>query len=278
MAVVALLSRTAGVGKSTLTAALAETLSALHGRRVLVVDLDPQATVSRILLGQEAWSVEERAGRTTADVLEAATSHPGTSPGDVLVPLRVRPTLDVMPGSPLLQSVEDVASERMQLWAPYAGSPYLLLSAALTHAVTSYDVVLIDCGHAMGLITLNALAASSGYLMVTTPALASLRGLQYMQARIDRHAVGLGKPITNYGTVVSRVQVPSSAHAALLSMMRTTPGWQPVWSTVVAEGARLSDLDVAGGGSLLRALARGGRAPEFRAIEALSAEFLQRIG
>lgn len=278
VAVVSLLSRTAGVGKSTLIAALAEVLGALHGRRVLVVDLDPQATASRILLGQEAWSVEEQAGRTTADVLHAATTQPGPSHHNVLEALRVRSMLDVVPGSPRLQGVEDAASETVHLWGPYAGSPYLLLSAALAHAATSYDVVLIDCGPALGLSTLNALAASSGYLGVTAPALASLRGLQQMQARIARHASGLGNPITAYGTIVNRIHARASWHAAVLSALRTTPEWQPVWSTVIAEGARLRDLDTMGGGSPLRGPSTGGGAPEIRAIEALAAEFLQRIG
>jgi chromosome partitioning protein len=278
MAVISLLSRTAGVGKSTLTAALADFLSTLHGLRVLVVDLDPQATASRLLLGQEAWSAEEQAGRTLADMLHAATTRAVPTAGFTLRAAPARPLLSVVLGSPRLQGVEDAASETIPTWSPYAGSPYQLLAPALTSAATTWDAVLVDCGPALGLFTLNALASSTGYLVVTTPPLASLRGLQQMQERIARHAAGLGKSIAAHGTIVNRVRAQAGWHAAILSALRTTAEWRPTWQALIPEGVRLGDLDGADGGSIPRALAQGGAGPEYRALEALAVEFLQRIG
>ncbi len=61
-----------GVGKSTLVLALAETLSAFHGKKVLVIDSDAQASISHMLLPQRQLEALQDEGQTIVDYLVAA--------------------------------------------------------------------------------------------------------------------------------------------------------------------------------------------------------------
>jgi chromosome partitioning protein len=72
MPTVCLINRKGGVGKTTLTLALADFLSAIHGYHILVIDVDPQASASVMLLGEEGWGVLEAGKFTVADVFEGA--------------------------------------------------------------------------------------------------------------------------------------------------------------------------------------------------------------
>ena len=67
-----------GVGKSTLVLALAETLSAFHGKRILVIDADAQASISHMLMPQQQLTALQDEGQTLVDYL-IATVLKGTS-------------------------------------------------------------------------------------------------------------------------------------------------------------------------------------------------------
>src|SRR3546814_13919376 len=61
-----------GVGKTTTTVALAETFSALMGKRVLVIDLDPQTNATLMLIGEDRWSALNAKGHTLARLFQDA--------------------------------------------------------------------------------------------------------------------------------------------------------------------------------------------------------------
>src|SRR5262245_19675808 len=61
-----------GVGKSTLVLALAETLSAHHGKRVLVIDADAQASISHLLTRQAQLEAAQTTGRTIVEYLKGS--------------------------------------------------------------------------------------------------------------------------------------------------------------------------------------------------------------
>ncbi|KHJ73318.1 ParA family protein [Rhodococcus sp. Chr-9] len=142
--VLAVANQKGGVAKTTTVASLGAALSAL-GRRVLVVDLDPQGCLT-FSLGHNPDKLE----RSVHDVLVG-----GVETKDVL--------LDTAEGMSLLPATIDLAgAEAMLLMKP--GREYTL-KRALASVEDDYDVVVIDCPPSLGVLTLNGLTASRSVLV-----------------------------------------------------------------------------------------------------------------
>jgi chromosome partitioning protein len=156
--VVAVANQKGGVAKTTSVASLGAAF-AEHGRRVLLVDLDPQACLT-FSLGVDPDAVEQ----SVHDVLTAGASIP-----DVVVPCEE--------GLDLVPSAIDLAGAEAALM-PRPGREYVLRTA-LEDAATgdAYDVVLLDCSPSLGVLTLNALTAADGLLVPMPCEMLSHRGV-----------------------------------------------------------------------------------------------------
>ena len=139
--VIAMCNQKGGVGKTTTTINLAAAL-AEYGRRVLIVDFDPQGAAS-VGLGISPHELE----RTVYNLLMERTA--------VLSEL-IRPT--AIPGLDLLPSNIDLSAAEVQLVGEVARES--VLARVLRPALDDYDVVLIDCQPSLGLLTVNALTAA----------------------------------------------------------------------------------------------------------------------
>lgn len=144
--IIAVANQKGGVGKTTTAVNLAAALADGGVRRVLVVDVDPQADATQII-GAEV----PQGAPTAADVL------PGATTASEAILAGVLPGVDVLPGSPLLSEVEIAL-------VPRTGREWYLASA-LEKVTPDYDLVLIDCPPNLGLLTVNALAASDQVLI-----------------------------------------------------------------------------------------------------------------
>lgn len=115
-----------GVGKSTTTLFMAETLAVFHGLRVLVIDLDPQSSTSFMLLSAEGMDIAEGMGRLLPKFLldiEQKGANPAlhsyifgeASDLDELRVRGVRGRVDLLPSIPRLWFVETVIQKRSYL-------------------------------------------------------------------------------------------------------------------------------------------------------------------
>ncbi|NLN18038.1 MAG: ParA family protein [Firmicutes bacterium] len=142
--VIAIASQKGGVGKTTTTVNLAASLVEM-GRRVLVVDLDPQGGLT-VCSGFEPDALE----RTIYDCLkrgeDGATVRLGTRYGADLLPANV-----------------DLAMSELEL--VYAVGRERRLAAVLAPIWDEYDFILIDCPPSLGLLTQNAVAIADGVLI-----------------------------------------------------------------------------------------------------------------
>lgn len=168
--VYALCNQKGGVGKSTTTFHLARA-AVRRGRRVLVVDLDPQGNLTSVAAREQveddqaglADALSERAGETIADVIV-----PGLWDG-----------LDVVPTSgTALGSVRD------ELVIAGAGRERRL-AEALSGVLEDYDLVLIDCAPSLDQLTINGLTAADGVVVVTQSKLWSANGLAQLLSTIE---------------------------------------------------------------------------------------------
>ncbi len=181
-----------GVGKSTLTVNLAWYF-ADHtggGKRVLVVDLDPQFNASQYLFGQSEYAQLLRQNSPTVwDILEQRTRVPQSQP----IPFHVRKAIQNranITGGGRLDAILSRLELALSLEAPFHEKQQLL-SESLEAVQNEYDVILIDCAPTESILTKAAYLASDYLLVPVKPEYLSTIGLPLlvnsMQSFNDRY-------------------------------------------------------------------------------------------
>ena len=171
-----------GVGKTTSAVNLAASL-ALHGARVLVVDLDPQGNASTAL------DVEHRAG--TVSVYNVLVE-------DLPLAGIVRAVADI-PGLYCAPATIDLAGAEIEL-VPLVAREARLSRAFADYDASNLDYILIDCPPSLGLLTVNALVAAAEVLIPIQCEYYALEGLEQLLRTID-----LVKSHLNPGLYVSTI-------------------------------------------------------------------------
>jgi chromosome partitioning protein len=165
--VLAVCNQKGGVGKTTTTINLGASL-AEYGRRVLLVDVDPQGALS-VGLGLNPMTVDA----TVYDLLMPS----GATPEEVVHKTSVD-------GVDLLPSNSELSAAEVRLVSE-VGREHAL-ARALKPLLPNYDVVLIDCQPSLGLLTVNALSAADGVLVPLECEYFALRGVALLQETIEK--------------------------------------------------------------------------------------------
>ncbi len=181
--VVALLNPAGSSAKSTTAAALCA-VAAAAGRRVLAVDLDPQANLTGWLGGSS-----DTAGITQA-IRAAVANHPDAWPGvsaeEVRADLRRHVQRTIQPAS--VEGVQLIAADPgvralLRSWGDLReeGADQLL-AEALAPLADQFDLIVLDCKGDLGALSEAALRAADEVIGVATPTLKSLEGLTVLRA------------------------------------------------------------------------------------------------
>ncbi|GAA1867384.1 ParA family protein [Pseudonocardia ailaonensis] len=165
--VIAVANQKGGVGKTTSTINLGAAL-AEYGRKVLLVDFDPQGALS-VGLGVQPHQLES----TIYNLL----MERGVEAEDVILETSVE-------GMDLLPSNIDLSAAEVQLVTEVGREQ--ALGRALKRVLGNYDVVLIDCQPSLGLLTINALACADHVLIPLACEFFSLRGVALLMDTIDK--------------------------------------------------------------------------------------------
>src|SRR5215472_3436538 len=165
--VVAICNQKGGVGKTTTTINLGAAL-AEQGRRVLLVDFDPQGALS-VGLGFQPHELDVTIYNLLME--RNLTAH------DVLFKTSVD-------GMDLLPSNIDLSGAEVQL-VHEVGREYVL-GGVLQPLVQDYDVIMIDCQPSLGLLTINALACANGVIIPLECEYFAMRGVALLTETIDK--------------------------------------------------------------------------------------------
>lgn len=184
----AVANRKGGVGKSTVSVMLAHSLSAWGGKRVLVIDIDSQCNASIILMGGRGWRDARDGRQTISDYLVDCFKTPHTflekyvvkGAGDVTCSAGRRPTLDLLPGSLMIDEVQ--GDLFLDLAGGTSGKKLVIdlshrLGMLLRRWENAYDVVILDCAPGLSFVTHAAIAIADRVIVPFRPDYVSLMAI-----------------------------------------------------------------------------------------------------
>jgi chromosome partitioning protein len=224
--IIAMCNQKGGVGKTTSTINLGAALVE-QGRRVLLVDLDPQGALS-VGLGVPAQAMD----RTIYNAL----MERNTTLADVRVHTRV-------PGLDLVPSNIDLSAAEVQLVSEVAREQTLMrVLAGVRH---EYDYVLIDCQPSLGLLTVNALTAAQGVIIPLECEYFSLRGVALLVDTIDKVKERLNPTLAIDGILATMYDTRTVHCREVFSRVVEAFG-DTVYQTVIQRTVRFPETTVAG--------------------------------
>jgi chromosome partitioning protein len=245
--VISFINLKGGVGKTTSTVAVAEFLAMEHNKRVLVVDLDPQTNATTALISEEVWQERDGAGQTLLQLFKDKLDK--TNEFDIhraiITPVSNLEidSLSLLPSSLGLIDIQDQLA-LIPGGNFYSVSPVNILRIALEPVLDKYDFVLIDCPPNLGIITLNGISISTGYVIPVIPDILSTYGIPQILDRIEAFTAASYSHVPPKGIIVSKFRSQSGLHNSRLQLMRQQADeglLPPIFDTVVPEAAQIAE-------------------------------------
>ena len=224
--VIALCNQKGGVGKTTTTINLGAAL-AEYGRKVLLLDFDPQGALSA--------GVGVQPHELDRSVYNLLVERDVTA-RDVILPTAI-PGVDLLPANIDLSAAEvalvnEVAREQT-------------LARALRPVLPDYDLVLIDCQPSLGLLTVNALAASHGVVIPLECEYFALRGMALLVETIHKVQERINPDLELEGILATMYNARTVHHREVLARVVDAFG-DTVFHTVITSTIKFPETTVAG--------------------------------
>ena len=222
--IIAMCNQKGGVGKTTTAINLASALAG-YGRKVLVVDFDPQGALSAGL-GVVAHDI-----KTIYDLMV----EKDLNVEEVIVKTSVK-NLDVIPAN------IDLSAAEVQLVNEVAREQ--ILARILRPILGNYDVIIIDCQPSLGLLTVNALTAAHGVLIPLNCEFFALRGVALLIETIQKVRDRLNPAIKLDG-ILATMYDPRTLHAREVVERLYEAFGDQVFDTIVNRTVKFPDATIA---------------------------------
>ena len=227
--VVAIANQNGGVGKTTTAMNLGAALSEL-GAKVLLVDLDPQGTLT-IAHGLDPDSL--------SSTIYDAFVHPDFDIRGAI--------LRSENGSDLIPANIDLSAAEVELLNELGRETYL--KETLKTLKDPYDFILVDCPPSLGLLTINALVAADAVIIPVVTQYLRFRGMKLLLDTIEKVKARLNPGLSAPRILPTMFQSRTIHSREVLEEIRNTFGTQ-VFQTVIRHTVRLAEAPI-GGKSIL---------------------------
>ena len=226
--IISIFNQKGGVGKTTSTINLGAALAEL-GRRVLLVDFDPQGGLS-LGLGVNAHTLP------LENTVYYALMSPDANIDEIVLKSSVA-GLDFLPAN------RDLGTAETTLGAEIGGQQYL--KRALARLRPEYDVILIDCQPTMGQLTINALVASDEVIVPLQCEYFALHGFIELKGNIEKVKSFLNPELNLIGILATMYDRKTLHNREVLTaILEKYP--DDVFETIIAKTIRFAETTVAG--------------------------------
>ena len=183
MSTVSVINQKGGVAKTTTSLNVASSWAQM-GKKILLIDLDPQSSATKAVFGDQEFE------NTIYDVLM------GKVQADDAIVHSLDFGIDVIPAEIMLSGID------VQLAAHFGRER--ILKRKIEYITRQYDSIIIDCSPSLGLMTINALMASKDIIIPICPEYFSLKGIDLILETLQNIRTGLGYKIGVRGVVITR--------------------------------------------------------------------------
>jgi chromosome partitioning protein len=221
---ISIINQKGGIGKTTTAINLSACLAEL-GQRVLLIDMDSQSNAS-MGLNVEPDQLE----KTVYDLL----IEEKTSIHDVRCKT-VMKNLDLLPAH------MDLAACEVRL-AGNSSRPYILRNA-LKEVNKDYDYTIIDCPPSLGVLSLNALLASSDMIIPTEAKYYAIKGLDMLNKMVTTIDQQLGHRINLMGILITMYEKRTTLHRIFYNEIKETFG-DKLFTTLIPRNIALSEAEL----------------------------------
>lgn len=222
--IIAMCNQKGGVGKTTSSINIAGALSQ-YGRRVLIVDFDPQGAAT-VGLGINANTVDNTIYTALFDTsidVHAIIQHTAFE------------NLDIMPAN------IDLSAAEVQLVTEVGREQ--ILAGVLRQVRDEYDAIIIDCQPSLGLLTVNALTAADGVIIPVAAEFFALRGVALLMQSIDKVRSRINPSLEVYAVLVT--MYTRTLHSEEVLQRIHEAFHDKVLHSIISRSIKLPDANVA---------------------------------
>ena len=232
---IAIACQKGGTGKTTTAMTLGAALGTEHNRRVLLVDLDPQSSLSistRVDVLDLKYSIY--------DVLQDTMRNPGMVKETVAAAILSTEleNVDILPATIELSNAE------LELISSLEREK--ILKKILAPLRRSYDFIVLDCPPSLGILTVNALVAADQVLIPVEADYLAMRGVQlFMETTLPQIKAGLNRKLQVAGILLTKMDRRTIHAREVLEALKQEYG-ELVLEPIIPQTVKVRDASIAG--------------------------------
>ena len=231
--VIAITNQKGGVGKTTTTVNLGVGLNKFYGKKVLLLDADPQSSLTIALGNKNPDALDD----TLASAMNAVIDdRPFDETAGIL---HHSEGVDLLPSNIELSGMEVGLFNVM--------SREYVLRNYIDTVRKNYDYVLIDCMPSLGMMTINALAAADGVVSPSQPSFLSAKGLDLLLRSISKVKRSINPDLKIDGILLTMVDGRTNNAREIIESLRSTVGRSiRIFATEIPHSVRAAECSVTG--------------------------------